>query len=95
LAMPCHTSALVLVEATREHAGPAQHAVVEMGAPPLGLPALVDRRREHQVTGGRARTESRSLVTSGPHAPGRRQTDRGSVPQRRKNGGKKNVRKGA
>jgi len=26
--MPCHTSAVVLVEATRENSGPAQHAVV-------------------------------------------------------------------
>src|SRR2546430_14696676 len=77
--MPCHTSALVLVEATREYAGPAQHAVVEMGAPPLGLPALVDRRRENQVTGVRARTDRRSLETMDLNATGSHQTHRGHV----------------
>jgi hypothetical protein len=42
---------LGLVEATRCIAGPAPQAVVEMGSPPLGLLALVKRRREHRVTG--------------------------------------------
>ncbi len=62
----CHTSALVLVEATREKSGPAQHAVAEMGSPPLGLPAVVERRKEHRVTGAGARTERRSLETMVP-----------------------------
>jgi len=47
--MQRHTETLGLVAATREISGPAQHAVVEMGSPPLGLPAVVERRREHRV----------------------------------------------
>ncbi len=64
--MQRHASALVLVEAPREKSGPAQHAVVEMGAPPTGLPALVERRREHRVPGPQARTDRRSLETMVP-----------------------------
>src|SRR6266851_648669 len=64
--MRCHTEALMLVEATRENSGPAQHAVVEMGSPPLGLPTGVERRREHRVTGAGARTDRRSLETMVP-----------------------------
>ena len=45
------TEAVVLVEAARCIAGPAQQAVVEMGSPPPGLPTSVERRREHRVTG--------------------------------------------
>ena len=56
----------MLVEATRENSGPAQHAVVEMGSPPLGLPTGVERRREHRVTGAGARTDRRSLETMVP-----------------------------
>jgi len=37
-----------------------------MGSPPLGLPAVVERRKEHRVTGAGARTESRSLETMVP-----------------------------
>ena len=40
-------SVWVLVEAARANSGPAKHAVVEMGSPPLGLPAVVERRREY------------------------------------------------
>jgi hypothetical protein len=69
----------MLVEATRENSGPAQHAVVEMGSPPLGLPTGVERRREHRVTGVRARTDRRSLETIGRNANGSRQLDRGHV----------------
>src|SRR5215471_16601859 len=36
-----------------------------MGLPPSGLPAVVERRRAHRVTGVRARTERRSLETDG------------------------------
>ena len=61
--MQRHPSTLVLVEATRENSGPAKHAVVEMGSPPLGLPAVVERRIEHRVTGAEARTDRRSLET--------------------------------
>src|SRR5262245_17044222 len=46
-----HRLPLRLVEATRCIAGPAQHAVVAMGASPRDLPALVTRRREHRVPG--------------------------------------------
>ena len=60
------SSLLVLVEAARGMAGPCQKAVVEMGAPPTGLPARVERRREHRVTGVWARPESRSLATMVP-----------------------------
>ena len=69
----------LLVEATRENSGPAQHAIVSMGSPPLGLPARVARRRKHQVTGGSARTDSRSLETMDLNALGSRQTHRGHV----------------
>jgi hypothetical protein len=69
----------VRVAATRGIAGPAPHAVVEMGAPPLGLPALVKRRREPRVTGVCTRTERRSWETRSPHAPGSRQPERGDV----------------
>jgi hypothetical protein len=72
-------SVWVLVEATREISGPAQHAVVEMGSPLRGLPALVDRRRENQVTGVSARTERRSFETMDLNATGSRQTHRGQV----------------
>ena len=72
----------MLVEAARESSGPAQHAVVEMGSPPLGLAALVERRREHRVTGVRARTDRRSLETIGLNANGSRQLDRGPMPRR-------------
>ena len=58
-----HASALVLVEAARCISGPATPAVVEMGSPPLGLPTVVERRREHRVTSARARTDRRSLAT--------------------------------
>ena len=80
--MRCHTEAVMLVEAARENSGPAQHAVVEMGSPPLGLPALVERRIENRVTGVRARTDRRSLETIGLNANGSRQLDRGPVPGR-------------
>ena len=69
----------MLVEATRENSGPAQHAVVEMGSPPLGLPTGVERRIENRVTGVRARTDRRSLETIGLNANGSRQLDRGPV----------------
>jgi hypothetical protein len=61
--MQRHTETLVLGEAPQENAGPAKHAVVEMGSPPLSLPVVVERRREHRVTGAYARTERRSLET--------------------------------
>ena len=48
-------------EATRGISGPAKPAVVELVSPPTGLPAVVKRRREHRVTGVRARTESRAI----------------------------------
>ena len=57
---------LVLVEATRANSGPAKQAVVEMGSPPTGLPALVERRIENRVTGPQARTDRRSLETMVP-----------------------------
>src|SRR4029434_9555769 len=50
-----------------------------MGSPPLGLPARVDRRRQNQVTGVRARTDRRSLETMDLNALGSRQTHRGHV----------------
>jgi hypothetical protein len=74
-----HASVWVLVEAARCISGPAKQAVVEMGAPPLGLPAPVERRREHRVTGVGTRTESRSWETLRPNAQGSRQTHRGHV----------------
>jgi Homeodomain-like domain len=86
LALLSHLVTLGLVEATRCIAGPAQQAVVEMGAPPIGLPALVKRRREHRVTGVCTRTERRSLETRGPNATGSRQTARGDVTAPRKPG---------
>jgi hypothetical protein len=81
-------AALGLVEVARCMSGPAKQAVVEMGSPPTGLPALVKRRREHWVTGVCPRTERRSLETLGPNANGSRQTDRGHGTQRLKNGEK-------
>jgi hypothetical protein len=74
-----HASVWVLVEAARCISGPAKHAVVEMGSPPLGLPAPVDRRREHRVTGVCTRTERRALETLRPNAQGSRQPQRGHV----------------
>jgi hypothetical protein len=71
-----------LVEAARCIAGRAKQAVVEMGSPPPGRPAVVKRRREHGVTGVRARTERRSLETMEPNAIGSRQTAQGQVTQR-------------
>jgi hypothetical protein len=68
-------STLVLVEAARCISGPAKQAVVERGAPPIGLPALVKRLREHRVMGVCTRTERRALETRGPNATERRQTD--------------------
>ena len=44
-------STLVLVEAARDVSGLWTKAVGEMGSPPLGLPAVVARRREHRVRG--------------------------------------------
>jgi hypothetical protein len=79
VAVLSHPSTLVLVEAARCIAGRAKHAVVEMGLPPRGLPALVERRREHRVTGVYARTDSRSLETRGLNATGSRQSDRGDM----------------
>ena len=76
--------ALVLVEAARYFSGPCKEAVVEMGSPPTGLPAVVERRREHRVTGVGTRTDRRSLETRGPNATGGRQRDRGQVTQRLK-----------
>src|SRR5262249_42529786 len=55
-----------------------------MGSPPTGLPAVVERRREHRVTGVGTRTDRRSLETRGPNATGSRQCDRGQVTQRLK-----------
>jgi hypothetical protein len=43
--------------------GPAQHAVGEMGSPPLGLPPVVARRRAQWVPGACTRPQSRSLET--------------------------------
>src|SRR5262245_35307094 len=60
-----------------------------MGSPPTGLPTLVERRIENRVTGLRARTERRSLETSGLNATGSRQTGRGDVTQRSKQAGRK------
>src|SRR3989442_4276265 len=76
---------LVLVEAARCISGPGTQAVVEMGSPPTGLPALVERRREHRVTGVCPRTESRSLETRRPNATGSRQTSRSAGTQRVRN----------
>jgi hypothetical protein len=78
--MLSQASALVLVEAARETAGPCKEAVGERGSPLTGLPALVKRRREHRVTGGQSRTESRALETMNPNATGSRQTNRSHVP---------------
>src|SRR5215831_8747961 len=50
-----------------------------MGSPPRGLPARVDKRRQHQVTGMRARTDRRSLETMDLNAIGSHQTHRGHV----------------
>ena len=54
---------MVLVEAARCISGPFKEAVGEMGSPPTGFAAVVERRRENRVTGLRARTERRSLET--------------------------------
>ena len=83
-----------LVEVARCIAGRATHAVVEMGSPPTGLPAVVKRRREPWVTGVRARTDSRSWETIGPNATGSRQTDQGPVTQRPQNAREKKYPKG-
>src|SRR6266516_586941 len=56
-----------------------------MGSPPTVLPALVQRRIEHRVTGVSTRTDRRSLETRGPNATGSRQTARGEVTQRARN----------
>ena len=37
-----------------------------MGSPPLGLPTVVERRKENRVTGAGARTDRRSLATMVP-----------------------------
>jgi hypothetical protein len=89
--------ALVLVEAARYFSGPCTEAVVEMGSPPTGIPAVVEKRREHLVTGVSTRTDRRSLETRGPSATGSRQHDRGQVTQRRKRieWREKNIRKRA
>src|SRR5262245_31379652 len=58
--MQRHASIWELAEATRCNFGPAQQAIVEMGSPSPGLPALVDRRREHRVPSAQARTDRRS-----------------------------------
>ena len=50
-----------------------------MGSPPTGLLAIVERRREHRVTGVCTRTDRRSLETLGPNATGSCQTNRGQV----------------
>jgi hypothetical protein len=81
------TSALGLVEAARCTSGSWQKAVGEMGSPPTGLPALVERRMEPRVTGVCVRTDRRSLETMSPNATGSRQTDRSHVTQRLKHGG--------
>src|SRR4029434_72985 len=65
-----------------------------MVSPPTGLPAVVERRREHRVTGVGARTDRRSLETRGPNATGSRQTNRGHVTQRAKNRGKTTYARG-
>jgi hypothetical protein len=72
-----HASVWGRVAAARCMSGPAQHAVVEMGAPPLGLPARVARGREQRVTGVGTRTERRALETRRPNAQGSRQAPRG------------------
>jgi len=46
-----HACASVSGEAACGHAGPAKHAVVEMGLSPTGLPAVVTRRVETWVKG--------------------------------------------
>ena len=46
---------------------------LEMGSPPMGLPALVERRIENRVTGTGARTDRRSLETVRLNAYGGRQ----------------------
>src|SRR5262249_130758 len=61
-----YASAVVLVEAARCISGPATQAVVELGAPPRGLPTVVDRRTEHHVTGPGGRTDRRALETMVP-----------------------------
>src|SRR4029453_7613921 len=65
-----------------------------MGSPPTGLPVVVKRRIENRVTGVRARTDRRSLETIGSNVKGSRQSDRGHVTQRPKNGGKKKFSRG-
>ena len=87
--------ALVLVEAARDVSGPCTKAVGEMGSPPTGLPALVERRREHRVTGVCTRTERRSLATRGLNVKGSRQTRQGDMTQHSKKAGEKNIRTGA
>jgi hypothetical protein len=59
-------SALGRVEVARCPAGAGAKAAGAPGAPPTGLPALVASRLAKRVTGGEARTESRSLATRGP-----------------------------
>jgi len=81
---------MVLVEAARCMSGPLKEAVGEMGSPPTGVAAVVERRREHRVTGAQARTERRSLETIGPNVKGSRQSQPGEVTQRSKHAGKKN-----
>ena len=65
-----------------------------MGSPHTGLPTLVERRIENRVTGLRARTDRRSLETSGPNATGSRQTGRGDVAQRSMQAGRKTYGRG-
>jgi hypothetical protein len=52
-------------------------AVEEMGSPPTGLPALVERRREHRVTDVWVRTERRSLETMDANAIGKLRPNEG------------------
>jgi hypothetical protein len=85
---------MVLVEAARCISGPCKEAVGEMGSPPTGCAAVVERRREHRVTGAQARTERRSLETIGPNFKGSRQSQPGEVTQRSKHAGKKNDSRG-
>jgi len=56
-----HACAHVVVEVARWHSGPAKHAVVSMGSPPTGLPAVVTRRIETGGTGVYTRTVRRAL----------------------------------
>ena len=50
-----------------------------MGSPPLGLPALVERRIENRVMGTETHTDRRSLETFGLNGSGSRQSSRGHV----------------